>query len=290
MPSPGGRPISRRALLQSGLLLGGAAILGAAGFAAYEPYELSREQLEIRLPGLPPALDGFRVAQLSDIHFGEYILESHLSAVVTAVNAGRPDLVVITGDFVTHSLFENRKAAAQQAWPCAAILRNLRAPQGVLATLGNHDVASDAAVVAAALEGSGIPVLRNRPHAVETRGARLWIAGLDDALAGRPDPDAAMRGIPPGEAVIAAVHEPDFADEMLRYPIGLQISGHSHGGQVRLPAAGAIYLPPMARKYPAGLRRLGSMQLYTNRGIGVIGVPFRFLCPPELTLYTLRAA
>jgi predicted MPP superfamily phosphohydrolase len=280
------RQVSRRTFLRGGLLLGGGAALGALGFGAYEPYELSLTTIDIRLPRFAPEFDGFRLVQISDLHFGEYIREEHVAAVVDRVNGLNPDLVVITGDFVTstHSTALRRKAA-QQIWPCALILKGIRASHGVVATLGNHDFETDPDLIAEALKESGIEVLRNEALPIEVHGARFWFVGLDDATAEMADPDRALHGVPRDEPAVLAVHEPDFADVVAEYAVDLQISGHSHGGQVRLPLIGAPYLPPMGRKYPIGLRSLGPLQLYTNRGIGVVGAPFRFMCPPEVTLF-----
>jgi hypothetical protein len=278
--------VSRRSFLRSGLLLGGAAALGTLGFASYEPYELSLTTLDLRLPRVPAEFDGFRLVQISDLHFGEYIREEHVAAVVERVNRLRPDLVVITGDFVTapHAARLRRKAA-QQIWPCALVLKGMRATHGVFATLGNHDAETDPDLITEALKENGTEVLRNEARPIEVRGARLWLAGLDDASNGGADPARALQRIPHGEPAVLAVHEPDFADVVSKYAVDLQISGHSHGGQVRLPLIGAPYLPEMARKYPIGLRNLGPLQLYTNRGIGVVGAPFRLMCPPEVTLF-----
>lgn len=285
MPDNSSR-FSRRTFLKGGLLLGGSAALGTLGFACYEPYDLSLTSLDIRLPRIPAEFDGFRLVQLSDIHFGEYIREEHVTAAVDRVNRLNPDLVVMTGDFVTAPPMSiDRQKAAQQIWPCARILRGIRAPYGIIATLGNHDYDTDPHLITEALKENGIEVLRNRARPIELRGARFWLAGIDDALKGRADPAAALQGVPQGEAAVVAVHEPDFADTVAHYAVDLQISGHSHGGQVRLPLIGPPYLPKMGRKYPIGLRRLGPLHLYTNRGIGVIGVPFRFMCPPEVTLF-----
>jgi predicted MPP superfamily phosphohydrolase len=117
---------------------------------------------------------------------------------------------------------------------------------------------------------------------------RLWLAGIDDVLRGRPDLGAAIGKIPANEATILLAHEPDFADEASLLPIDLQLSGHSHGGQIWIPGIGAPWLPPLSRKYPRGLYQIGKLTLYTNIGIGTIRAPIRINCPPEITLITLR--
>jgi len=174
--------------------------------------------------------------------------------------------------------------------PCASLLAQLQSPLGSLAVLGNHDVLSDPERIVRALETRGIPVLRNRSTAFARAGARLWFAGTDDVLEGHANLPLTLQGIPPEEPVILLAHEPDFAVHAARFPVDLQLSGHSHGGQIRLPLLGAPVLPPLARRYPWGLHRIGGLTLYTNVGIGTIALPVRFLCPPEITLITLRAA
>ncbi len=265
---------------------------GALGNSLYEPHETAVSQVGITLKRLPAAFEGMRIAQLSDIHFSAYMTASHLDAVVGLTNAQKPDLVLLTGDFVTETSRRQRKrqASAEQAWPCANVLRRIESPMGLFAVLGNHDYATNADVVSEALSvGSGIQVLRNRAVALERDGARLWLAGVDDVTACQAKPEDALRGVPRQECTVVAVHEPDFADEMRMFPVDFQISGHSHGGQIRFPGVGALYLPPGARKYPMGHYTFGEFQLYTNRGIGVIDLPMRFLCPPEITVFTLKA-
>lgn len=278
--------LPRRDFLKGIALLGAGAALGFDG--VHEVNELRVESREIHLRRLPAAFDGFRLVQLSDIHFSELMTQDHLRRIVDAVNAQRPDLVALTGDYVTMTYRGNCDQRAQDAWPCAQVLRDIKARHGQVAVLGNHDLDTNAAIVSEALKANQIPVLRNRSIPIEAAGARFWLAGMDNVLEGKPDPEAMLRGVPAGECVVLAVHEPDCADRMRRYPIDLQISGHSHGGQIRLPLIGPLYLPPGARKYPMGYYNFGSLQLYTNRGVGVIHVPVRFLCPPELTVLTLR--
>jgi hypothetical protein len=284
--------ISRRGFLAvSTVALAGSA-MGTLGTSLYEPHETTISQIEIVLKRLPPAFEGIRIAQLSDIHFNSFMTKRHLEKVVALTNAQKPDCVVLTGDFVTAE--ENKKSRiglAEFAWPCAEVLRTLTAPLGCFAVLGNHDYETKADVVVEALSaGSKIQVLRNQANVIERDGARLWVAGIDDAIQADASPSAALRGVPPQECTIVAVHEPDFADELRKFPVDFQMSGHSHGGQIRFPLVGALYLPPLAHKYSLGHYQIGELQLYTNRGIGVIGLPMRFMCPPEITIFTLKSA
>jgi len=256
-----------------------------------EPNHPKLTKVEIALARLPAALDGFTIAQLSDFHYDPFFSVIPLRAAIEIVNQAHPDLVVLTGDFVTVGMFAKipDPKAAREAEPCAQLLGGLRSRLGSLAVLGNHDLGADPNLVTDALQSQGIRVLRNRPRVIEQGGARLWFCGLD-SLDGTPRIDLGLSGIPSGEPVIVLVHEPDFADESCRHPVDLQLSGHSHGGQIWIPGIGAPWLPRFARKYPRGQYRVGAMPLYTNIGIGTINVPVRWNCTPEVTLVTLRAS
>jgi predicted MPP superfamily phosphohydrolase len=164
----------------------------------------------------------------------------------------------------------------------------------VYAVPGNHDYWTDIDQVAAELGAAGLTLLRNesrRLEAADGADAALWLVGLDDVMERHHDLEAALAGVPVDEPVLLLVHEPDFADEAARAPhhLVLQLSGHSHGGQVNLPILGRPVLPWLGRKYPAGLRSVtgSGLQVYTNRGIGLIAPPLRFNCRPEVTLLTL---
>ena len=286
------QPLSRRRFL-------GATLFGCAGLGLYageiERHWIDVTHREIRLPSLPGAFDGMKIVQLSDIHLDEFTEPFLLRHAIDQINRMQPDVVLLTGDFVSYEITP-RKFSLKSAWQCAEILSELRCPQRY-AILGNHDHWLSAAQVTQALTTRGIPVLVNSYLSLDRNGSRLWLAGIDDPVSGRPDPDRAIppsiRGIQ-GQPVILMCHAPDYADDLLLHPAGrsvaLMLSGHTHGGQVRLPFVGALDLPPGGKKYVQGLFRLGSMQLYVNRGIGTIGVPFRFDCPPEITAFTLRTA
>jgi uncharacterized protein len=200
----------------------------------------------------------------------------------------------LTGDFVTvpmfHRRFHTAKRAASAAEPCANLLAQLHPRLGVVSILGNHDVEADPPMIVETLRSHGLTVLLNRSMPIEQGGSRIWLCGLDSVWSGNPDMDLALHGVPSEELVVLLVHEPDFADQAARYPVDLQLSGHSHGGQIWLPGIGAPWLPRFARKYPRGLYRVGRLTLYTNIGLGTIRLPIRLNCPPEVTLFTLRSA
>lgn len=255
-----------------------------------EPNRLTVKRVEIKIGHLPEAFNGTKIAQISDIHFGEYLGADHVRSVVREVNALEPDVVVFTGDLATFPGTVERKPreeAATRVVPAGPIMAELKGPLGRFSVLGNHDVKTDPTLLTEVLTQNGMAVLRNKSVPVERAGQRIWVAGIDDFFAGPVNIPRTLSGIPKGEVVVALAHEPDLADAVAKFPIDLQLSGHSHGGQVRIPFIGAPVLPPMGEKYPLGFYRIRNLQLYTNPGVGVVGLPIRFDCPPEITLVTL---
>jgi len=282
--------MTRRRVLKAGFL-------GAAGLALYSS-EVARHwievsQIDIDLPNLPAAFEGLRIAQLSDIHLDEYTEPFFLRHAIEEINRMQPDLVLLTGDFVSDGP-RNRSFAQGAAWQCGNILRELACKQQY-AVPGNHDHLVGIKAVTAALTANGITMLTNASVPIERNGSRIWLAGVDDPLQGGPDPEVAIpvaiRNVA-NEPILLMCHAPDYADELLEHPAGkavdLMFSGHTHGGQVRLPLVGALSLPMMGLKYVEGWFRIGSLQLYVNRGIGTVGLPFRLNCPPEITIFMLR--
>jgi predicted MPP superfamily phosphohydrolase len=263
-------------------MLAAAAAVAGADALWREPHRLRAEYLTLTFPGLPAGLDGLRLAQLSDLHRSLAVSQAEIERAVALTNALEPELVLLTGDYVT--------LGRRYAEPCAAALSALQAPLGRYAVLGNHDHWVSPKHVGGALQDAGITVLRNRVAPVRRGSDDLWIVGVDDAAVNLADLALALTGVPPAAFKIALLHEPDVADRMAHHPVQLQLSGHSHGGQVRLPGIGAVHLPPLGRKYPMGLRRVGPLLLYTSRGVGRVQPAVRFNCPPEVTLITLRRA
>jgi len=278
--------LSRRRFLQFLAASGGAGLLGITYVWQVETRWLVVKEHELPIDTLPAAFDGLRVAQLSDIHIDPLYRYDFVARVVARVNALAPDVVVLTGDYVT----QDPAAAA----PLATILAGLRAPMGTYAVLGNHDVwRRKRAPVRRAFVQAGIPMLENT-HVSLARGKQtLVLAGLDDGWGGRPNLRQALANAPDAP-VILLLHEPDL---VTRYQyetrIIVQLSGHSHGGQVRIPGYGAIYLPRYGQTYDAGIYRVGDVWLNTNTGLGMTSYgittpPVRFNCPPEISLLTLR--
>ena len=283
------RSISRRAFL--GMIAAGATAAVAADGLLIEPNLPKVVRQEVALRRWPQRMDGFTIALLSDFHYDPYFSAHPLRAAIGIVNKLRPDLIVLTGDFASVPLIGgNHRAGAKHVEPCAELLAQMRAPYGLCAVLGNHDIDTDPSRVTAALQENGIRVLRNQSVPVEMDGSRFWLAGIDDLLGRTADLSATLHGIPSNEATILLAHEPDYADHVASYPVDLQLSGHSHGGQIRVPLLPPLYLPKLGRKYIWGRYQIRELALYTNPGLGTVAVPVRLNCAPEITLLTLRRA
>lgn len=280
--------MTRRTFLKSGVRAGIGLTGMGLGSLAYgteiEPERVEINPIALTLPRLAPEFDGFRLVQLSDLHFdGDYMTAQRLQHIVELVNRQQPDAVALTGDFVT---------LAPQTFGAQLIagLRKLRARHAIVGVLGNHDHWTNAATVRRILREGGVLELANTVHTLRRGRAALHLAGLDDGWAQKNDMAALLPQLTrPGAAVLLA-HEPDFADEYATTGrFDLQLSGHSHGGQVSLPLLGAPHLPPFGRKYPRGHYRIGDLQLYTNRGIGMVQPYVRLNCRPEIAVITLRS-
>lgn len=279
-------PLNRRSFLIGAASMG---LLAYGGTHGRHELEITHSSLPIR--NLPDPFVGFRIVQISDIHLEVFTEAWFLQHVVNTVNQLDPDLILITGDFVSYGLGP-LSIALKAAGICAEILSGLKAPHRY-ACLGNHDTHVGVAQVMRPLEAHGISFLVNSYTAIEKGDSRLWLCGTADAAVAVADLNLAV----PARAkdpVLLMCHEPDFADNIVSHPrfpqIDLMLSGHSHGGQVKLPCIGPLVLPRWGKKYPEGLYRFGHMQLYVNRGLGTVGVPLRWNCPPEISHFTLTRA
>lgn len=269
--------------------------LATAGAALY-PTEIARHEisvptLDIAIRNLPTAFDGFRIAQISDIHYDEYTEPWFVRRVIDRVNSLAPDLVAFTGDYISFAPL-GRDFVIGAMHRCAEAMARVNCSQR-FAVMGNHDSYLGAPTIVPILAEVGIPMLVNQHAPVERQGQRIWIAGVHDPITHVPDLDAAIPSHQDAPVILLS-HGPDYADTVASHPRGplvnLMLSGHSHGGQVRFPFVGPMHLPEGGRKYVEGLFRIGGMQLYVNRGIGTVGLPIRLNCPPEITLFTLGRA
>jgi len=265
-------------------------MIGAAGSLPYymrhvEPFWPEVRHVRLPLSGLPEAFRGFRLVHVSDWHIDdEWRSPSPAERWVDLILAQKPHAVAVTGDWITN---ERDLEMFRRVGPS---LRRMveQIPDGVFFVLGNHDHWTNPVFIRESLTHLGLIDLKNTAVVLQSQQARLAFAGVDDPWSNRADWRAAHQAVPEGVPAILLAHEPDFADETRRWPrFVLQLSGHSHGGQVCLPGQGPLVLPKHAHKYPMGLYNLGSLKLYTNRGLGVVPPKIRLFCRPEITVLTL---
>ncbi len=250
-----------------------------AKVAMDEANSLSLERVTITLKRLPKRLDEFKIIHLSDIHHSPFTGLEHIERVVKVANRLRPDMFILTGDYVSHE----REYIA----PVAAALARLKSRYGTYACLGNHDHWTDADLVTHLFRGEGIKMLVNEGIRLEANGASFWLAGVDDYMVGKTDVPAALKGSFPDEMKLLLAHNPIIFREAARLGIDLTLSGHTHGGQIKIRNDEKRLLP--RRKFTAGLYERKTSQLYVTRGIGTVVVPMRFRCPPEISMLELRS-
>ncbi len=279
--------ISRRDFIKKALFAGGG--VGLAGLALYlrsgqfEPNYLDVTTLDLTLSRLSPRFEGFKIVHLSDIHFDQPMLKGFFIRLVKLVNRLRPDLIVITGDFLGGT-------SPYHSLSLEAGLRLLDDHPVKLAILGNHDHFVNPYVVSGLIRNAGFILLRNEIFTIRKDGALLHIVVIDDVLWKKDNLDRVLNRLPQMGEAILLVHEPDFADQ-IPFPsrFDLQLSGHSHGGQIVIPGIGPLFKPEMGVKYISGLYTLDSMQVYTNRGLGQVSPHFRLNALPEVTFIRLHA-
>jgi uncharacterized protein len=299
--------VPRQSLTRRKFLIGSS--LAAGGLALYSAeiarHEISTVTQTLSLRNLPDAFHNFRIVQISDIHYDEYTEPFFVHRIIRHVNALQPDLVLLTGDFITFGPLP-RDFGIYAMQQCAQALRAIVCPQR-FAVMGNHDSFLGAPDIHPILAAVDVPLLVNQHVPIERDGQRLWLCGIHDPVTHVPDLEAAIPAHPDGPVLLMS-HGPDYADELLTHPRGplvdAMFSGHSHGGQVRFPFLPPMHLPAGGRKYIEGhycfdrstglpvtqSASTGTLQLYVNRGIGTTGLPFRLNCPPEITLFTLQSA
>jgi hypothetical protein len=273
-----------------------------AAFAVYafviEPARLVVRRVDVPITGLPYELNGLKIGQISDLHRGPMMPRRRVERAVALMAAESPDLVALTGDFVSY------RSSYATEYP--EILSPLRPRLGSFACMGNHDHWAGADVITEALQAADVTVLRNQHQVVTVDGTQLCLIGIDDiggsglsahSAKAADDLPAALTDSPSSDVIrLLLVHNPDFvmgsvfARAMVRSPTHLVLSGHTHGGQVRLPLVGAVRLPSQYRHmFGGGLVQVTGTQVHVSRGAGS-SLPVRFNCPPEVNVLTLRSA
>ena len=250
-----------------------------------ERHRLYLRTVEVPVPGLPPAFDGYRIVQLSDFHIGSRGWSPPVMRRAAALAMEqRGDLIALTGDFV-----ETTPAIA--AW--TEIFGDLRAPDGILAVLGNHDYHDGSVRLGAlvrALGAAGVRVLRNEPYRLRREGQDLWVVGLDDAYSGHDYLPGAARGVPADVRPLLLCHYPDFTWRLAPDRWALVLAGHAHGSQVRLPLIGKYLRQRIAlTRFSHGMYRINRTPVFVTTGLGTSGRPVRVRSRPEVVVIRLRA-
>jgi len=283
---------TRRRFLQTGLRLAAGAGVAGFAYAFAEPrwYTVTRRTITLR--DLPASLDGLRLVQLTDIHHGPWLSLGYVREVVQACNALRPDLVLLTGDYVLQSPVYVR--------PVVEELARLRPGIATLAVLGNHDWSEGVDLARREFAAAGLPLIDNARKVltpdrtlVDTASEGLALAGVDDLWWGKPDPRRALADLPPAMPRLLLSHNPDVAEEPNLVQSGLRVDlmicGHTHGGQVAVPGFGTPFVPSRyGQKYAQGLVQGPTCPVFVCRGIGVATVPLRLGVPPEIAVLELR--
>ena len=271
-----------RRTLQAGVGLAGVAGL-TAGYGFWEASQIRVRRATVPVPNLPDAFAGKTVAVLADLHHGPYVGLDFIRAAAEIASELAPDAFALVGDFAhkgNHTL--------DQLPGCLDVMAGLHAPLGVFAVPGNHDMQQGGRIYRQAVAATPLTDLTNRAVRVCSGGESLWLAGVDDLWWGKPSVKAALQGVPAGAAVVLLSHNPDVAEEQPDKRVGLMLSGHTHGGQVYLPAIGSPWLPSRyGDKYRHGLVPGPASRVFVSRGLGEAGVPLRLNCPPEINLLTL---
>ncbi|MFJ7728875.1 metallophosphoesterase [Neobacillus sp. NPDC097160] len=253
-----------------------------------EPSLLDIQEQQIKHPLIPKSFEGIKMVQFSDTHLGFQYNLTQFKKLAAKINDLQPDIILFTGDLMDEP---NKYTEMNQLVP---ILETLHAPLGKYCIFGNHDHGGyGSEIYRNIMETTNFNVLLNESIPIKLNdGSSIYLLGIDDAMLGNPDLPLALKKVPNNRFTLLLSHAPDLAESALQYPIHWQLSGHSHGGQVKIPFIGPLVMPPFAQKYPEGLYTIGDenpLTLYVNRGIGTTRLPFRFMAKPELTIFTLRS-
>ncbi|HLR80357.1 MAG TPA: metallophosphoesterase [Bacillota bacterium] len=282
--------MDRRTFLKK-MLGGGLSIIGLSSGTYYyaremEPSMLNVQTKTISSTKLPKTFNNFKIIHFTDTHIGFHYTLEQFRQLVSKINEYKPDLIVFTGDLV-----DNPK---KYVWNDTIIeqLRSLSATQGKFWVYGNHDHGGYGTdVVKRVMDRANFQLLKNEHTTIDLNNDRIVIAGVDDAILGKPNLTTALKNANPDLFTILLAHEPDFVEETIHFPVDVQLSGHSHGGQVRFPFIGHLYTPRYAEKYVQGKYTFknGALTLHVSNGIGTTRLPYRFLCKPEIHVFTLKS-
>lgn len=288
------KKLSRRSFIKR--TFGSVLTMVGAGYGGYfyahqiEPRLLKINKHVISHIDIPKSFDGFKIVQFSDTHLGFHYDLNQFKKMLTQISSLEPDIIFFTGDLMDAP---NQYPFTEEIVP---LLKNLQAPFGKYSIYGNHDhggYGSD--IYKNIMELADFRLLLNASDQIQLLdGSSIYVLGIDDAMLGRPNFESAIENVPRNHYKILLSHAPDLADNAVDYGIQLQLSGHSHGGQIQIPFVGALITPPFAKNYREGFYEINvtetPLTLYVNRGIGTTRLPFRFLSKPEITLFTLNSS
>jgi len=274
-------------MLKAGAINLAALALSGVGYGLMAgPAHYTVETVSLKLPRLPREFAGLRIAQISDIHMGSWMNRDRLQQAADLVLAQKPDLLLLTGDFLFGHNFN--EASHGHLKDLGTVLAPLAAELPSFAVLGNHDYWTNSEAVREMLSACQITDLTNTVFTLTRGSEKIYLCGVDDVWEGTVKLENILNQLVDNSAAILLAHEPDFADTSAATGrFDLQVSGHSHGGQVVIPFYGPPILPLLGKKYHSGLYKVGEMFQYTNSGLGTGALPLRFNCPPEITLFIL---
>jgi len=283
------KQISRRSFLKKmGKMIAGSAlfvIVGQAYMKYIEPNWIEVTRQNISHPLIPPIFNDFKIVQFSDTHLGFQLDFDHFEKIIQTISKEEPDLIIFSGDLVDNllSFYEYEEIIIY--------LNYLHAPYGKFAVYGNHDHGGwGTNKYKQIMEASNFKLLRNESQKIKIgNDGEIIIAGVDDAMLGQPDFEKTFSSIQERNFTLLISHAPDLIEEAKHYPVDLQISGHTHGGQIQLPFIGPLITPPYGKKYVEGSYDISEhLRLYVNRGLGTTRLPYRLLSRPEITIFTLK--
>lgn len=273
----------RRIFALTGVLFAITGLLTAAYARFVAPFRLRITHTMVQLPRTHRHLGGTTLAFIADTHVGPHFSAKALDPVIQVLRRANPDVALFGGDYIA----ESPRYLESAREPLTAMAYT--AKFGAWGVFGNHDIANIRERVADSLADTGITLLTNDAAEVVTDKGSFWLAGIDDILLGKDRPAEAFRKIPADGLTIAIWHEADHAEKLEPFGPLLMLSGHSHGGQIRLPVLGPIAAPKLGKKYDSGRYTIGDMTLFVSNGIGMYRPPVRFNCPPEVVFVHLIA-
>lgn len=267
-------------------------LIGLSGGTYYyakhlEPYMLTTKRENLVSTKIPNSFNDFTILQFSDTHIGFHYSLNELRKLVTKINSLKPDIILFTGDLIDSP----DKYSKADFEALIAVLQKLRAHHGKFWIYGNHDHGGyGTEKIRSVMELSGFGTLKNATKTIMINNEAINLVGLDDVMLGRPNIEQALHHAHENVYTIMMCHEPDYAINVKLYPVDVQLSGHSHGGQIRLPIIGHLVTPPLGNQFVDGHYQIGDypLNLYVSRGIGTTRLPYRFMCKPEITLFTLK--